>query len=133
MFREGLFMVMDAPTPPRPLVLLVDDDVRTAQTLARMLREDGYDVDFAADGAAAIGRLTRDPMPDVLVTDMTMPLADGLAVTRYARSRRPNLPVFMITGNPVLVTRAPENITPAFVVLTKPLDYEIFLEQLRAL
>ena len=58
---------MDDTNVCRPLVLLVDDDVRMARTFALMLREDGYEVDFAADGAAAISRLTRDPLPDVLV------------------------------------------------------------------
>ena len=122
---------MDALTLARPLVLLVDDDVRTARTLARMLREDGNDVDFAADGAAAISRLTRDPVPDVLVTDMMMPFADGVAVTHYARSRRADMPVFIVTGYPLLVSRVTEAIRPPPIVLTKPLNYESFSEQVR--
>ena len=124
---------MNAKAASRPLVLLVDDDVRTSRTLARMLQQDGYEVDFAADGAAAISRLTRDPVPDALVTDLAMPFADGVAVMRYARSRRADRPVFVVTGNPNLVARTgvAEPLDPAPVVLTKPLDYETFSEQLR--
>ena len=80
---------MVALTRARPLVLLVDDDVRTARTLARMLREDGNDVECAAEGAAAISRLTRNPLPDVLVTDMMMPFADGGAVGTLVRASEP--------------------------------------------
>ena len=123
---------MAAPTVWRPLVLLVDDDVRSGRTLARMLQEDGYDVDFAVDGAAAISRLTRNPLPEVLVTDLTMPFADGLAVTRYERSRRASLAVFVVTGHPLLAIQAAESIVPPPIVLTKPLDYESFSAQLRS-
>ena len=122
---------MDANASWRPLVLLVADDVRNARALARMLREDGYDVDLASDGAAAIRRLTHGPLPDVMITDMTMPFADGLTVTRHARPRRAGLPVFVVTGYPDLVKRAAESIEPVPVVLTKPLDYESFSEELR--
>lgn len=76
--------------------------------------------------------LTRDPLPDVLITDMTMPLASGLAVTRYARSRCAALPVFVVTGYPLLVTRFAESMDPPALVLTKPLHYESFSVQLRS-
>jgi CheY-like chemotaxis protein len=116
----------------RPYVLLVDDDVRTASTLARMLREDGFDVDVAADGAAAISRFTRDPVPELLITDMTMPFADGIAVARYARSRSPNLPIFVVTGYPVLATKAARSMRPPPIVITKPVDYATLSVQLRS-
>ena len=115
----------------RPLVLLVDDDVPTARVLARLLEDDGYEVDVAADGGAAIRRLMRDPIPDAIITDMTMPGADGIAVTRYARSRRAGVPVFVVTGSPFLVTRAAQSIDPPPIVVTKPLHYDTFSEQLR--
>ena len=124
-------IAMDAKAVKRPVVLLVDDDVPTARVLARLLSEDGYAVEIASDGAAAIRRLTRDPLPDVLITDMTMPFADGITVTRYARSRRANLPVFVITGSPSLVTRRAADMDPPPVVLTKPLHYESFSAELR--
>src|SRR4051812_36598948 len=101
------------------LLLIVDDDVRTARILVRMLREDGYNVEHAIDGATAIGRLARSPLPDVLVTDLRMPYADGMAVARYARSRRADLPVLVITGYPHLVTKE-EELDPALMVLSKP-------------
>jgi CheY-like chemotaxis protein len=115
----------------RPRILLVDDDTRTMRLLAHMLREDGYDVETARDGAAAIGRLTKAPLPDVLVTDMHMPHADGVAVTQFARSRAPRLPVVIVTGHPNLVARLESAMDPVPVVLTKPLDYARLTDELR--
>jgi CheY-like chemotaxis protein len=113
------------------LILVVDDDVRTARLLVRMLREDGFDVELAVDGAAAIGRLGRSPIPDVLVTDIQMPHADGVAVARYARSLRPGLPVLVVTGYPERVPRYPDELDPAPTVLSKPLDYSRLDHELR--
>ena len=118
---------------PAALILIVDDDVRTARILARMLREDGFDVELAVDGAAAINRLARSPMPDVLVTDLQMPHADGVAVASYARSRRPGLPVLIVTGYPDLVSRDGDALDPAPTVLSKPLDYARLGDELRRL
>lgn len=117
----------------RPLVLLVDDDARAARHLAKMLVEDGFDVELALDGAAAIARLGRRPIPDALVTDMYMPHADGLAVARYARSRRPQMPAVVVTGHAELVAANDDLAPPPPVVLAKPLDYDMLTRTLRAL
>ena len=59
------------------VVLLVDDDLRTTRRMADMLREDGFAVEIARDGAAAVARLSRSPVPDALVTELTTAHADG--------------------------------------------------------
>jgi two-component system response regulator MprA len=121
---------MDAP-PQRPLVLIVDNDARSAGLLARLLRTDGYDAEVTTDGAAALARLTRSPIPDALATDFHLPHADGLAVARYARSRRALMPVFILTSYPQSLTRSVDDLDrPPIVLLTKPLDYEGFLRAL---
>lgn len=104
-------------------ILVVDDDVRTARLLARLLVEDGFDVEVSSDGATAIARLSREPSPDVLVTDLRMPHADGLSVARYARSRNPSIPVFIVTGYPELVGSLDNVLAPIARVFTKPLAY----------
>lgn len=115
----------------RPRVLLVDDDFRTSRLLAKMLREDGFDVELAKDGASAIGRLTRTPLPDILVTDLHMPDVDGLAVTHFARSREPRLPIVFVTGHPHLAVGVLATLNPVPVVLTKPIEYARLVEELR--
>src|SRR6185503_16353880 len=84
-------------------VLLVDGDFRTSQRLAELLREDGFEVEVARDGAAAIARLTRAPLPDTLITELKLPLADGAAVARFGRSQHAGLGVIVLTRYPNLL------------------------------
>lgn len=121
---------MDARLDKRPLVLVVDDDARSAALLALLLRADGYETEVTIDGAAALARLTRDPVPEALVTDLHMPHADGLAVGRYARSRRAEIAIFVVTGYPHLLESAPDGVEGPLEVLTKPLDYPDLLRRL---
>ncbi len=120
---------MDAPDASRGLVLVVDDDARTARRLATLLREDGFLVEVAVNGAVAIGRLSREPTPHALVTDLQMPLADGSSVVRYARSREPGIVVVVVTGHPNLAGDLVE-MSPEVFVMPKPLEYERLLNVL---
>ena len=115
---------------PTPLVLVVDDDARTARRLAQLLREDGYAVEVAGDGAAAVGRLSRLPLPDVLITELQLPHVDGEAVARYARVGRPNISVFFVTGYPQLAPARLGGPGADAVVFTKPLDYDALRTEL---
>ena len=114
----------------RALVLVVDDDLLSARILARLLREDGFDVELVGDGATAIGRLARRPMPDVLITDLRMPYVDGLAVAEYARSRTPGLPIFVLTGYPNALAPL-DDLAPPPTVFPKPVDYPGLISSLR--
>jgi two-component system response regulator MprA len=104
------------------LVLLVDEDLRTMRRLADMLRERGLAVQIACDGAGAVAHLARDPVPDALVTELTTAYADGASLGRFARWRRPGLPIFVVTGYPNLFDERLFGDPPA-VMFTKPVDY----------
>jgi CheY-like chemotaxis protein len=119
---------MQAVAPP--LILVVDDDTRTARRLAQLLREDGYAVEVAGDGAAAVGRLSRQPLPDFVITDIQLPHVDGAAVARYARAGRPNVGIFFVTGYPELVEVRLGEPSSDTVVFTKPLDYDALRAEL---
>jgi CheY-like chemotaxis protein len=121
---------MDTTLQQRPLVLIVDDDARSASLLARLLRADGYEAEVTHDGAAALARLTRNPVPHALVTDFHLPHADGLAVGRYARSRRAAVAIFVVTGYPNSLASAADPLDQPLHVLTKPLDYADLLTRL---
>ena len=107
--------------PSPPLVLLVDEDARSARLLARLLREDGYAVEVERNGASALRRLDATPTLDaVIVTDDRMPFADGLAVVRASKTRDAAIPVFIVTAYPELFDDAA---LPRSQVFTKPLFY----------
>jgi len=117
---------------PRPhIVLLVDDDLRTTRRMADMLREDGFAVEIARDGAAAVSRISRAPVPDALVTELTTAHVDGLAIARFARNQRPGLPVMILTGYPNLFHDAAFAGGPAATLFTKPVDYAVLKTALR--
>src|SRR5688572_7123749 len=71
------------PAPFR--VLVVEDDERSGQMLAGLLRRDGFAVDMCSGGLAGLQHLADSPAPDVLVTDLRMPQIDGITVARLAR------------------------------------------------
>jgi two-component system response regulator MprA len=114
-------MLSDSPLQP-PVVLLVDDDLRTTRRLAEMLREDGLTVEIARDGAAAIARFTHQPVPDALVTELTLAHADAGSVSRFARAQRPGLPILVVTGYPNLLQTDAFGAPPP-LLFTKPVDY----------
>jgi DNA-binding response OmpR family regulator len=77
-------------------VLVVDDDPTIADSVAARLRAEGYEVQRAADGPAAVGA-ARDGRPDLVVLDVMLPGFDGLEVCRRIQADRP-VPVLMLTA-----------------------------------
>jgi len=121
---------MDVPYEPLR-VFVVEDDVSDARILAQLLREDGYDVEVAFDGASAVSRLAQAPTPDVLIVDYKLPHVDGLAIASFARSRDAAVEVVVVTGYPDIVERvAIQAGGPLRAVLTKPLIYADLTAQL---
>jgi CheY-like chemotaxis protein len=112
-------------------VLLVDGDLRTSQRLAGLLREDGYEVEVTRDGPSALASLARSPYPDVLITEHSVPLADGATIARFGLSQRPAMQVVVLTRYPNLKISAAFG-TPPPAVLSKPLDYGRLLELLKS-
>jgi CheY-like chemotaxis protein len=68
----------------KPRVLVVDDDPVIRSTVAELLLDEGYEVDQAADGAAAL-EMVRRSAPDAIVLDLMMPVLDGWAFVERCR------------------------------------------------
>ncbi|SDE50011.1 hybrid sensor histidine kinase/response regulator [Limimaricola pyoseonensis] len=80
------------------LVLLVDDDAEVRTTLSRNLVAIGAQVLEAESGAEALDLLAAVPGIGALVSDVSMPGMDGVALARRVRTRDAGLPVVLITG-----------------------------------
>ncbi len=65
--------------PERLHVLVVDDDLDVRETIADALQLRDIDASVAADGAEALRRLRTEPLPDVVLLDLRMPVMDGEA------------------------------------------------------
>jgi len=113
------------PTPapagePLGTVLVVDDDPGVRELLGRTLSKDGFRVETAADGAAALRR-ARELRPDVITLDVLMPGMDGWAVLSALKSDADlaGIPVVMLT----VVDEKPLGFALGVAeYLTKPID-----------
>src|SRR5215813_1455595 len=79
-------------------ILVADDEPGVRESLAEVLRDAGYEVETAADGRAAIAALEGRDFA-LVVTDLRMPGADGLAVLRRAREISPQTLVLVMTAD----------------------------------
>ena len=77
-------------------VLVVDDDVKTAELVKLYLDRDGYQVFTAHNGVEAL-RLARESYPDLIVLDLMLPDIDGLEICRTLR-RESDVPIIMVTA-----------------------------------
>jgi CheY-like chemotaxis protein len=81
-----------------PLVLVVDDEPSVRETLALCLRAAGYQTLCAEDGKAA-QQLVNDFSPRAIVTDIFMPVQDGLGLMNWLREQSIAIPVVAISGH----------------------------------
>ena len=107
-------------------LLLIDDHEPNRDVLSRRLRQHGYAVSLAADGAEALALLEQQPF-DLVLLDVEMPGMSGLDVLGQIRLRhsRTSLPVIMVTSK-----SAGDDIVEAFRLgandyVTKPIDFPV--------
>ncbi|MDP2314539.1 MAG: AAA family ATPase [Pseudomonadota bacterium] len=91
------------PPPPPPVavrgrILLVDDEEGVRSLARAVLERQGYVVEEAADGLAALGVVERGPRPDAVVLDLVMPGLDGWRTLARIRELDPTLPVVVMSG-----------------------------------
>jgi two-component system chemotaxis response regulator CheY len=113
-----------AATPPRPTVLLVDDDLAVQDAIEMMLEAEGYRVVTADDGRQALAAYP-EVRPDLVITDIIMPNETGLAVLAGIKRMNPAAKVIVMSGggrttNIDFLDMAAE--LGASVVLDKPCD-----------
>lgn len=80
------------------LVLVVDDSAIDRRLAGALLAKASFEVRYAVDGRDAL-RSIEESRPDLVLTDMTMPELDGLALVAELRQRLPSLPVILMTAH----------------------------------
>jgi two-component system response regulator MprA len=114
-------------------ILVVDDERAVRESLRRALELEGYEIELAEDGAAALERLEAEPEPDAMVLDVLMPRVDGLEVSRTLRRNGSRLPILMLTARTQVEDRVEGLDAGADDYLTKPFALEELLARVRAL
>jgi two-component system OmpR family response regulator len=113
-------------------VLVVDDEPNLCELLATVLRYEGWQVETAGHGQAAL-RLARELDPDVVVLDIMMPGLDGLAVLRRLREHDPRMPVLFLTARDGVEDRVAGLTAGGDDYVTKPFSLEEVVARLRGL
>jgi|SRR5579883_732886 CheY-like chemotaxis protein len=104
-----------------PRVLIADDEESMRLLVARAIAMDGHDIVTAQDGAEALDILTReDGAFDLLLTDIQMPVMDGIALALSAARDFPKVTVLLMTGFADQRERASNLNAIVHDVITKP-------------
>jgi len=106
-------------------IQIADDTPVIRQVLEQVLTDEGYVVDTAPDGQAAWDAIAAAP-PDLIISDVHMPVIDGWALLGRVRERFPLLPVLLISASsdPPERDSLPEHTT----FLAKPFSLEALLD-----
>ncbi|MEU4623712.1 response regulator transcription factor [Actinoplanes sp. NPDC023801] len=113
-------------------ILVVEDDAAVRDSLGRTLRFEGYQVDTAGDGLAALD-VVRAGEPDAVILDVSMPRMDGLEACRRLRADGVVVPVLMLTARDSVGDRVAGLDAGADDYLVKPFALQELLARIRAL
>ena len=128
LIRRSFFFVYNC----KMRVLLVEDDIRIANFVAKGLRENSYAVDTARDGEAGLYQTAINDY-DVIILDVMLPKKDGFAVCRELREKNIKTPVLMLTARDAVEDKITGLDLGADDYLTKPFAFNELLARIRAL
>jgi len=107
-------------------ILVVDDEASARSGLAKLLGQEGYDVDTAADGLLAL-ELVAEKAPNLIVTDLKMPNMDGMELVAKVREQNPGIPTIVTTAFSDVSSAVQAMRAGAEDYLTKPIDFDALL------
>jgi CheY-like chemotaxis protein len=111
-------------------VLVVDDNESVREMLAELLESGGFCPIQAADAARALTIMGERNDIDALVTDLSMPGADGISLILRARGLRPGLPAILLTGYAEETSSVSTIAGGDFHVMRKPVESDLLIEQI---
>jgi two-component system copper resistance phosphate regulon response regulator CusR len=113
-------------------ILLVEDEPRMANVIAKGLREQSYAVDVAQDGDAGLYQTSINDY-DAIILDVLLPQRNGFEVCRELRANGNATPILMLTARAAIDDRLTGFDAGADDYLTKPFSFRELLARLRAL
>jgi len=105
----------------RTKVLIIEDEIRMQHLLNLVLSEEGYEVVSGGDGIEGIS-LWQETEPDVVITDLKMPRADGLEVLDFRNRQFKHTPLIILTAHGTIQSAVTAMKQGACDYLTKPID-----------
>jgi len=114
-------------------ILVVDDLADNSFLLQTVLESEGYKVEVAASGQAALDKIAEHP-PELVLLDIMMPQMNGFEVTRQIRQNPliPFIPILLVTGYSGLMPAEGFD-AGADGFVRKPIDFEHLLNQIKAI
>jgi CheY-like chemotaxis protein len=117
--------------PARPLLLIVEDDLDLRESLALLFSTNSFEVKCAAHGQQALRKMSQGAVPDLVITDLSMPVMDGWQM-RQEMLQNENLervPVIVLSAQD---GRRSRDLLQAVEYLRKPADSIALLKMVRA-
>jgi CheY-like chemotaxis protein len=113
-------------------ILVVDDDPSVRFVVRLVLERDGHDVREAAHGEAALNLMRPDSLPDLVTTDLMMPVLGGVELIQRLRSepRTAWIPIVVISGSPE-AARALQRSGLVEAIVNKPFDATVLAQCVR--
>jgi len=112
-------------------ILLIEDDLRLAAILEKLLHREGYEVDLATRGDEGLAR-SRQQSYDVVLTDLKLPGLDGMNLISQMHASRPRLPIIMMTAHGTTETAIEAMKLGAYEYLLKPCEPAELLDLIAA-
>src|SRR6188508_2385570 len=103
-------------------ILVVDDEVNARTALAELLRDEGYEVETAADAFKALGKF-ESFSPHVVITDLKMPGMDGIDLVKKVRAADESVGVIVMTAFGAVESAIEAMRAGAAEYLTKPVNF----------
>src|SRR6202030_4584680 len=113
-------------------ILVAEDDAARASFLKKGLESEHYAVDLSADGEQARA-MAGELYFDLVVLDLNLPRLDGVAILRYLRTRKPSMPILVLTGRTRVEDRVQCLDLGADDYMGKPFSFSELSARIRAL
>ncbi|MGC8503382.1 MAG: sigma-54-dependent transcriptional regulator [Acidithiobacillus sp.] len=110
-------------TLPSRSILILDDDPDFLRLLGLWLESEGHDVFASSDPVTGVARL-RSRIPDLIISDLRMPVIDGMGILEEAQRLDPDLPVILLTAHGSIPNAVEAMRGNAFGYLSKPFSSE---------